>query len=569
MPTTPSSLQVVKEIEVSTIGDQAPTPAVGSLEMFANQNGTFYSKNSSGIVIPLIQGVTSIGGQTGVLTATQVQTVLNATNPKPKDTEGVLFIDTANTAGWTGSDIGAWINAAYAYGKTTYGATNGVIIKIAPGAYTQTTPIVMETQFFSFILEGSGDGGGGTNITYTPTTGIAMNIGGAGSNLGGVQIRDFSLFGPGIGTAAVGIKWGLLGASSTAGATASNVSVWGFGTGETWETNTNIAYAVTHINCKVQFCATGVKPFGEANNWFGGLIGNCTTGLDGSNNGTDAEFFGTAFDDNTTVAVNISQPLFRSTFTGCRWENAGLGTDLYFTQTNGSIIILGGTIQSDIVAVGTSTGFGNLSGGNFRLDNTWLLGQGSRVFTQAFNCSSSVIARINPIIAPSSVGITTIQQIGFTDKGILNQLTGNVAVPVTTETLVMNARYPANACVVGQVFRFKAVTILTGADACTWRIRTGTAGTVADATVTNIVAGVAGAANGRSIYEGLITVRTIGGAGTAEGEGTAITSSTVASTTAAAPATTALITNAAFFLDITLSTTIGASTVVQAYIEAL
>lgn len=525
-------------------------------------------------------------GIPSALTPTQVQTILNATKPKPKDIFGTVYVDTANTAGWAGADVGAWINDAYAYLKTTYGSggaggpTFGGVIQLGPGLFTQTTPIVMETQYFTIILRGSGSGAttsnanGGTMLNYTPTTGIALNIGGASNNTGGVNVEDINFQGAGLGNATTGIKWGLLGASSTAGATALNVVVQGFGTGETWETTTNIAYAVTHINCKVQFCATGAKPFGEANNWFGGLFGGNTTAIDASNAGTDVFFFGTAFDDNTTQAINQTSSTFRTNFIGCRFENAGLGTDLYITQTNGSIIVVGGSMQSDLTSAGPSTGFANVSGGNFTVRDTWLLGQGSRIFTQAFNVSGSAIVRITPLISLASVGITTLCQVGFTDQGVLNKLTGNVAIPITTETLVMNARIPANAAVANQIYRFKAVAITTGANVVTWRIRNGAAGTAADATVANIVVTAAAFANGRSTYEGTFQIKTIGGAGTAEAEGFAVTSTAanaaaVAQTTAAAAATTAVVTNAAWFIDITMANTIAGATAVYASIEAV
>lgn len=527
--------------------------------------------------ITSVGNTTSIASQTGTGTkfVMDTQATIN-----PKNIEGVVYVDPTNTQGWSGSDAGAWINSAYTFLKTTYGSngsggpTYGGVIQLAPGLYTYTTPIVLETQYFTIILRGCGDGAttsnsnGGTMLSYTPTTGIALNIGGGSNNTGGVQVENLNIQGAGSGNSTTGIKWGLLGSSSTAGATCKNVAVQGFGTGEVWETNTNIAYAVTHINCKVQFCAVGVIPFGEANCWQGGLFGTNGTAVQGSNSGTDAAFFGTAFDDNTTVAFNVSVATFRCFLHGCRFENAGLGTDLYITQTNGSIIINGGSMQSDITT-GTSTGFANLSGGNFILRDTWLLGQGTRVFTQAFNCSGSVIARITPLIPLNSVGITTIAQTGFTDKGLLNSLTGTVAVPITTETLVLNARIPANAATVGQIYRFKVVAITSSTNACTWRLRNGAAGTVADATIANIVVSGASVANGRSTYTGEFVVRTIGGAGTAEAEGYSVTATNVAQTTAAAATTTAVVTNAAWFLDLTLSQTIGTATIVQAYIEAV
>ena len=71
MATTPSSLQLLKEVEVTTIGDMAPTPAAGSLELFANQNDIFYIKKANGTVTPVVNGVTSFNGRGGAVTPQQ------------------------------------------------------------------------------------------------------------------------------------------------------------------------------------------------------------------------------------------------------------------------------------------------------------------------------------------------------------------------------------------------------------------------------------------------------------------------------------------------------------------
>ena len=55
MPTTPSSLAFVEEVQTSTIGDQVTAPAAGSLGLFSNQNGQWYSKNNTGVITALSQ----------------------------------------------------------------------------------------------------------------------------------------------------------------------------------------------------------------------------------------------------------------------------------------------------------------------------------------------------------------------------------------------------------------------------------------------------------------------------------------------------------------------------------
>jgi hypothetical protein len=85
-----------------------------------------------------------------------------------KRTDGVRQIDTANSQGWSGTDLGAWVNAACAdIGTNCTGK-----IHIAKGVYTYSTPINGD---FSIGADIGGDGGlsGGANaatvLLYTGT----------------------------------------------------------------------------------------------------------------------------------------------------------------------------------------------------------------------------------------------------------------------------------------------------------------------------------------------------------------------------------------------------------------
>jgi hypothetical protein len=80
-------------------------------------------------------------------------------------------------------------------------------------------------------------------------------------------------------------------------------------------------------NCLIFQLATGVNVLGQGEFSFN----NCS------------------FDDNTTVALNIPSVGATLTFTGCHWENAGLGTSQYFTVTgtNNNVLIFGGDISED------------------------------------------------------------------------------------------------------------------------------------------------------------------------------------------------------------------------------
>lgn len=185
-------------------------------------------------------------------------------------------------------------------------------------------------------------------------------------------------------------------------------------------------------------------------------------------------------------------------------------------------------------------------------------------------------------ITDSGTTTTTDQKIitdnlGHLLTGILSsQGATPLSVPVTTETLVLNARIPANAVAVGQVFRMKAVAVQSSTNVLTWRVRVGAVGTVAgDTVVADIVLNaVAGFANGRSTYDGILTIRSLGAPGSCQAEGhmvfsTAANAASSAQTTAGVAATAAITTTAPWFIDITLSQTVGTSLIQHAFIEAI
>lgn len=321
----------------------------------------------------------------------------------PQNIEGTVYIDPTNTQGWAGTDVGAWINSAYAYLQTTYGTSFGGIIQLAPGTYSFSTPIIIALTGFSIILRGSGDGNAGTQLVYSASTGKALTVGGGSGNNGGAQIENFTINGTGIGNSATALFWGVTSTASIAGATAKNIAINGFGIGIDMLTNGQ-AYAIEYINCKVQTCATGYKCFQENNVWFGGLFGGCTTGVS-ITAAAELQMFGTAFDDNTTNAINIGNSLGRVTLGGCRFENPSLTTtSQYIALSAGSFNMHGGGFQDDNTT-GTGTGFIQATGGNLSVRDTWLF-SGGRTFTQAFNLSSTTIAHIDTLIAPTSSGIS-------------------------------------------------------------------------------------------------------------------------------------------------------------------
>lgn len=160
-------------------------------------------------------------------------------------------------------------------------------------------------------------------------------------------------------------------------------------------------------------------------------------------------------------------------------------------------------------------------------------------------------------------------------KGAIATLAAPLSVPITTETLVLSARIPANGVSVGQVFRLKAIGVMSGANAVTWKAKVGALGTAAGdvACWTPTIAPV-GAANLRHSMEVYLTVRSLGAPGSVNAEGLQQSGATAVAITyqqpAAGAATTAAATTTAdWFIDITLTQTVGTSLIQEAVIEAL
>lgn len=182
----------------------------------------------------------------------------------------------------------------------------------------------------------------------------------------------------------------------------------------------------------------------------------------------------------------------------------------------------------------------------------------------------------NNITDAGSVATTDLKVIvdnlGHLIQGIVASQGGTaLSIPITTETLVLAGRIPANAVAIGQVFRLRAIVVTSAANVITWRVRVGANGTTADAGVPWTAVGGTGVANGRQSIDVLLAVRsatTVEAEGLAQ-SGTAAATITFAQPTLGAAATATIASTAAWFMDITLSQTLGSCLVQQAVIEAL
>lgn len=138
---------------------------------------------------------------TGNNTHSGTETFTGALNCK--NFEQIRCVDSSNSAGWTGSDVGAWINSAYA----DLPATGGTI-RLAGSAlcYSQSTAISFNTLGKPAILRG--DGGNSTCLSYTPTTGTAVLLDWGVNDKLGYGLRDIFLSGSGNGNSTTAVKLG-------------------------------------------------------------------------------------------------------------------------------------------------------------------------------------------------------------------------------------------------------------------------------------------------------------------------------------------------------------------------
>lgn len=252
----------------SAYGVATSTLSVGTTLSVSGTLGALVSGTSATINLNLANPNTWTGLQTftnasttGELTATNFETTLYSDN-------------------FTGSDMGAKINAAYA----ALPSTGGTIV-VPAGAYSFSTPIVFGTNLKPVNLLCSG--GGATNLTYIGTaTSTTFNTGFTTINAG-YGMKNCTLNGPnaGIGGTTIGIQVG--GTNGAPNSTFDGLRVNGFGKDFVTGNNT---WIVTVSNSIFQNGDRSVD-----------IQGN-------SNSGENLKFIGDTFADCTTVANCFNVP---------------------------------------------------------------------------------------------------------------------------------------------------------------------------------------------------------------------------------------------------------------------
>ncbi len=288
----------------------------------------------------------SIGG-TSLLDLGNTWTVANTwSSASPsvfKNFNTILWADQ-----FTGADMGAKINAAYA----ALSAPGGTIM-IPTGSHTFSTPITFTTQLKKVTLAGASTRG--VELRYTGTgNAITVNNTGASADYGFPALQNFTLIGNDttVSSTQVGIYLG--GTNGAAGLSIDNVNITTFGTGLSTGQN---CYIITYKNATIRDCSVHMLYMAPANNSGEDMRFENVIFSDGANStATDMVyldtgaassilFLGCSFDDAQFRALANSSNI---TFVSCHFEDpngAAYGSYPYVVLDNSAgtnVVFTGG-----------------------------------------------------------------------------------------------------------------------------------------------------------------------------------------------------------------------------------
>jgi len=190
-----------------------------------------------------------------------------------KNFENIRCVDSANAAGWSGTDFVGWVNSAYADCPST-----GCDIYIAAGSYTSssTTGILITTNNKPARLLCPAAGAAKLNFTATTATAITFNF--SAGNLSAAGINGCQLTGPGSSTASTGIVLG--GSNGASQVVLRDAKVQTFGT---FESVSNNAFNQECDHCVILqngigfSILSGVSNSGESFHFTHSVIGGTTS----------------------------------------------------------------------------------------------------------------------------------------------------------------------------------------------------------------------------------------------------------------------------------------------------
>ena len=325
-----------------------------------------------------------------------------------KNLNAIRYIDAANSAGWSGSDIGAWINAAYADLPSTGGT-----IQVDGGVQLNaTTPMVFTTANKPVLIQcspGSASFIGWTGSTsatiFTFDTALNTNQHPIGMGITGCYIATA---GPNTETL---IQLGS--ANSGEGYNFDRNTFVGFGTAVNLAPTIHVPFNVSMLNTNVVSSTIGLNLTGSAENirWQGGICvatATCVsvTGV------ADASLYGLSCDSDSTinycVVVNNSEAIL--SIYAPHFENPALGVPSYGLVQAGTLNIYGGVADDDVTSGTYSTQWFNVNPAGFlivdglvtwsagRTTNTALFATGGtgRIATRVIDISPTLLPTIYP-----------------------------------------------------------------------------------------------------------------------------------------------------------------------------
>jgi hypothetical protein len=303
-----------------------------------------------------------------------------------KNFENVRCVDSANSAGWAGTDVGGWINSAYA---DLVNSSNGSVvrIKVAPksdgSCYQFSTSISFSTQAKFVLLEGDG-----TCLQWTSNTGTAMTFNaGNASNAHNRSwgMRGIVLLGPNgsmansctsvFSVTATGVFFG--GTNGAEGVMLEDGAVRCFGTAiqygnNTWATHlknmqvgdSNTLLAITGVLSntgeQLKFDHVSWQENMAGANYSGGTFPACAININNSGSTIDTTFDSDSFD---AAQICFSAGVNRLISPHIEQENSNLGVTMtYFLVSSGFTMISNAWWGQDFNPSTVTSGFINNTG---------------------------------------------------------------------------------------------------------------------------------------------------------------------------------------------------------------
>lgn len=279
-----------------------------------------------------------------------------------KNFEDVRCINQTNSARWSGSDIGAWLNSAY-LDLPPSGGSIWSACKQNASSYMFSTPIRFDTsgKFVSVRLLGTAnEDASGCALNYTPTNStpaVTLDFspawgGGYSSTTG---FSDFTLTNNscaqngGCGSLATGVLYGHSNGGPGEFERFSNVKIAGFGTAINFKDTNGVSWGtdLDNFSCAYNTKCLNFGTMHENMHWFGGAcaVNGICIDMSDSSDGNTSDFyaFGLSMDANTVGYLGAGN--FHCF--GCHWENNGSKALSYIDSSGGTIEIAGGLALDD------------------------------------------------------------------------------------------------------------------------------------------------------------------------------------------------------------------------------